>query len=344
MKEVIYTTTRGKYLNGDSLDLLSDSLKEELEGKVQLILTSPPFPLNNKKSYGNLKGENYKKWFISLAEIFSPLLKPDGSIIIELGNAWEPNRPVQSLLHLESLMGFTQNPKTNFRLCQEFICYNPSRLPSPAQWVTIKKIRVIDSFTHVWWISNSDYPKADNRKVLRPYSNEMKNLLKNKHFNVGKRPSDHKINTKSFAKDNSGSIMPNFIELEPIIRQKALRLPKNVFSIANTSSNDFFLRTCRERGIPPHPARMPLELASFFIEFLTDPEDVVLDPFAGSNTTGFCADKLKRNWISIEICKDYAEQAIVRFEDPILEGNFYVYHPKKCLENPLLKPRIAIKV
>ena len=333
MKGNLYTTKRGRYIIGDSVDLLANSLRNELEGKVQLILTSPPFPLNNKKSYGNLKGDIYKKWFINLAEIFSPLLKPDGSIIIELGNAWEPNKPIQSLLHLESLMGFTTNPKTDLRLCQEFICYNPSRLPSPAEWVTVKRIRVIDSFTHVWWISKSDYPKADNRKVLRPYSNDMKTLLKNKKYNSGKRPSEHNISRMGFAKDNDGSIMPNLIELEPIINEKEIRLPKNVFSIANTNSNDFFLRTCRERGIRPHPARMPLSLASFFIEFLTDPNDIVLDPFAGSNTTGFCAEKIGRNWISIEICKDYGEQAVVRFEDPIISGDFYVFLQEKFLGN-----------
>jgi site-specific DNA-methyltransferase (cytosine-N4-specific) len=114
---------------------------------VNLILTSPPFPLNNKKSYGNLEGKEYKKWFTGLAEIFAYLLTPDGSIVIEMGNSWLNGRPVQSLLHLESLMGFVKNRRADFRLCQQFICYNPSRLPGPAQWVTVNRIRTTDSFT-----------------------------------------------------------------------------------------------------------------------------------------------------------------------------------------------------
>lgn len=327
MYKLLYKTSLGKYYIGNSEKILSPDL-EELRGKVQLILTSPPFPLNNKKSYGNLEGDIYKKWFINLAEIFSPLLKENGSIIIELGNAWEPRRPIQSLLHLESLLGFIKNPNANFRLCQEFICHNPARLPTPAQWVTVDRTRVVDSFTHVWWISKNDNPKADNRKVLRPYSRDMKDLLKRGKYNAGRRPSEHKINQTSFLKDNDGSIMPNLLELEPINEKKEIRLPKNVFSIANTKSSDFFLKTCRERNIKPHPARMPIELAMFFIEFLTDPDDIVLDPFAGSNTTGFCAERRGRKWVSIEINEDFSEQSIMRFEDPTIKGDFFVYRKK----------------
>src|SRR5690606_29409967 len=121
-------------------------LGKQLKGKVQLILTSPPFPLNNKKSYGNLSGDEYLTWFTSLAPLFASLLTEDGSIVVELGNAWVPGRPVQSLLHLESLLAFVKHEEAGLRLCQQFICYNPARLPSPAQWVTIKRERVTDSF------------------------------------------------------------------------------------------------------------------------------------------------------------------------------------------------------
>lgn len=328
MLHILYETALGKYYTGKAEELLTSDLTE-LRNKVQLILTSPPFPLNKKKRYGNLQGEEYKNWFLNLAEIFSNLLTEDGSIVIELGNSWEPGLPVQSLLHLESLLGFVRHPKANLRLCQEFVCYNPSRLPSPAQWVTVNRIRTIDSFTHIWWISKSDYPKADNRKVLRPYSKSMKLLLKKQKYNKGVRPSEHNISEKGFLKDNKGSIMHNLIEIEQIDENRNTRLPKNVFSIANTNSNDFFLRTCQERDITPHPARMPLELSNFFIEFLTEPGDIVLDPFAGSNTTGFCAEKLSRRWISIEAKEDYGKQSIIRFEDPYIETKLTINKMEK---------------
>ena len=169
MSDLLYSTDYGKYYLGKCEEVIKEL---DLKSKVQLILTSPPFPLNNKKQYGNLNGEEYLKWFTGLAELFSSVLAPNGSIVIEMGNAWEKNRPVQSLLHLNSLLSFVNNENAGLRLCQEFVCYNPARLPSPAQWVTINRIRAIDSFTHVWWMSNSDYPKADNRRVLRPYTTQ----------------------------------------------------------------------------------------------------------------------------------------------------------------------------
>lgn len=317
MSELLYKTDYGRYFIGKCE---SEIKKRKLKGKVQLILTSPPFPLNNKKQYGNLIGDEYLEWFKSLAPLFAETLTENGSIVIELGNAWEKDRPVQSLLHLKSLMSFVENPLSNLRLCQEFVCYNPARLPSPAQWVTIERIRTIDSFTHVWWMSNSDYPKADNKKVLRPYSKSMKKLLEKGEYNAGKRPSEHVIGEKSFLTDNNGSISHNVLELEQIDYKRDLRLPYSMFSISNTKSNDFFTKTCKERNIVPHPARMPLELASFFIEFLTDEGDIVLDPFGGSNTTGFSAEKLKRNWVSIEVNKDYGRQSLIRFEEPSLKA------------------------
>jgi len=312
MKDYLYKTKYGKYYLGKCENIIK---KLQLEKKVQLILTSPPFPLNNKKKYGNLSGDEYLKWFSGLARLFSSVLTPTGSIVIEMGNAWEPNRPVQSLLTINSLLAFVNNSKTKLRLCQEFICYNPARLPSPAQWVTVNRIRAIDSFTHVWWIANSDKPKADNRKILRPYSKSMKNLLKTKKFNSGRRPSQHIISEKGFLKNHKGSISHNVLELEHETDNIEIRYPYSMLRISNTKSNDFFTKTCKDREIIPHPARMPLELASFFINFLTDKGDIVLDPFGGSNTTGFCAERAKRKWISIDTDKEYGEQSKIRFEE-----------------------------
>ncbi|WP_200926414.1 site-specific DNA-methyltransferase [Pedobacter sp. Leaf41] len=312
-----YKSNKGILIQGNSIDLLANGAElDYLKGKVNLIVTSPPFPLNNKKQYGNEKGEEYKEWFIKLAPIFSELLADDGSLVIEIGNAWEPERPVQSLLHLECLFGLVKHPTANLRLIQEFICYNPSKLPSPAQWVTVNRFRTVDSYTHVWWIAKSDLPKADNSKVLRPYSKSMLKLLKTQKYNAGKRPSEHQISEKGFLKDNGGSISHNFFEMENLDEKRDVRLPHSVLSFSNTNSNDYFLKTCRGKGITPHPARMSGGLINFFTQFLTDENDLVLDPFSGSNTTGYCAEKLNRKWVSFEIKDEYVEQAILRFSEP----------------------------
>jgi site-specific DNA-methyltransferase (cytosine-N4-specific) len=309
----------GKYYVGDVFQVLNSQDFSNIRRQVQLILTSPPFPLNNKKSYGNLMGEKYLQWFTSLAPLFAEMVTEDGSIVIEIGNSWEPGRPVQSLLPLQSLLNFVNNQAGGLRLIQEFVCYNPSRLPSPAQWVTVNRFRTIDSFTHIWWIAKSDFPKADNARVGRPYSKDMKRLLATGRFNSGKRPSEHDISEAAFLKNCGGSIAHNFFELESLDDTREVRLP-NAFSFSNTASNDFFTRSCKEQGITLHPARMPMGLAAFFIQYLTDRGDLVLDPFAGSNTTGYAAARLGRKWLAIDSQEKYVEQSKIRFEDPALNS------------------------
>ena len=317
-------TKSGSYYVGKSEYILKTPSFQKLRGQVNLIMTSPPFPLNSKKSYGNMQGDDYLNWFTDLAPMFAEMLTDNGSIVIELGNSWEPSRPVQSLLPLQSLLNFVSHPECQLRLIQEFICYNPSRLPSPAHWVTVKRIRAVDSYTRLWWIAKSDFPNADNSKVLRPYSQRMKYLLSTGRYNSGKRPSEHKIGETSFLKDCGGSIAHNLFELENMDSDREVRLPNvlNAFSFSNSNSNDFFSQTCKKKGITPHPARMPMGLAAFFIEFITEPGDLVLDPFAGSNTTGYVAARLDRKWIAIDAEEKYVEQSRIRFQDPTLINQY----------------------
>jgi DNA modification methylase len=281
----IYSTARGSIYCSCVEEFLNSSAANAYRGKVRLLITSPPFPLNHKKKYGNLKGIAYLNWLADFAPAFRKMLTPGGSIVLELGNAWEPGRPVMSTLALEALLAF--KTKGKLRLVQQFVAHNPARLPSPAQWVNIERIRVKDSFTHLWWLAPSDRPYSDNRSILIPYSSSMESLLKSKRYNSGTRPSGHRIGSKSFLKNNGGSI------------------PSNVLTFSNTSSNDAYQEYCRRRELKLHPARMQSGVAEFFIKFLTRKGDVVFDPFAGSNTTGAAAENLKRNWISVEANRDY---------------------------------------
>jgi len=286
------TSKFGRLYQGLAENLLASSCLKDIVGKTQLIFTSPPFPLNRKKKYGNLTGEKYVSWLAGFAPIFKDYLTTDGSIVIEIGNAWEKGKPIMSTLPMEALLAFKQ--AGNFHLCQEFIVHNPARLPTPAQWVNIERIRVKDSFTRVWWLSSIDKPKADNKRILTDYSKAMQNLIKTQKYNAGKRPSEHSIGQTSFLKNNKGAI------------------PPNVLIAANTSSNDPYLKYCRENSLIPHPARMAPKVVEFFIKFLTEPNDLVLDPFGGSNTTGVIAERLKRNWVSIEPLDEYIHAAKAR--------------------------------
>ncbi|MCY4447642.1 MAG: site-specific DNA-methyltransferase [Chloroflexi bacterium] len=307
--EPAFETNRGGMYQGECQSLLSQYPLTEYKGQIQLILTSPPFPLNRKKKYGNLTGDAYLRWLSGMAPLFREYLTADGSIVLELGNAWEPGKPTMSTLPMKALLAFLE--AADLHLCQEFVCFNPARLPTPAQWVNVERIRVKDAFTRVWWMSPVVRPKANNKNVVTEYSKSMLDLLKKGTYNAGSRPSGHHIGAKSFLTDNGGSIPPNV--LIPPQDEEALPLFE-VLPIANTRANDAYQQYCRKNNLPIHPARMQEKLAEFFIEFLTEEEDWVLDPFAGSNTTGTVAQRLARRWISIELDKDYVDGAAVRVQ------------------------------
>lgn len=295
VSDAVFSTKLGALFLGQCEDVLAFPSFKALTGKVKLIFTSPPFPLNQKKAYGNLKGEAYMKWLAAYANLFGEMLTPDGSIVMEIGNAWEPGKPVQSLLPYQSLLAFIEAGK--FQLCQEITYHNPARLPSPAQWVTVDRIRLKDATTKIWWMAKTDRPDADNRRVLKPYSDAMQKLLKRGKYNSGKRPSEHKVSEEGFLKDNGGAIASNLVEA------------------SNTGNQLAYQKFCKEHEQKGHPARMPDSIPEFFIQFLTQPGDIVLDPFSGSNTTGDAAERLNRRWLSIEADAYYAATGISRFDE-----------------------------
>lgn len=288
-----YNTDNGICINKDCEYVIEKYLAPNYTNSIQLVFTSPPFPLNRAKKYGNLTGNEYKDWLCKVGKQLVPLLTNSGSIVIEIGNAWNPNEPTFSTLPIETLMEFKQ--KCGLYLCQEFIYYNPSRLPGPIEWVNKKRIRVKDSFTRLWWMSTSPNPFADNKAVLSQYSKQMEKLLKKGVYNSGKRPSEHVISEHGFSNNNGGAI------------------PSNVIIAPNTDSNSMYLKKCKDKGITIHPARMPKQIPEFFIKFLTQEGDIVLDCFAGSNTTGAVAESLNRQWISIEVDKEYYMGSKYRF-------------------------------
>jgi site-specific DNA-methyltransferase (cytosine-N4-specific) len=302
-----YRTPRGRMLIGRIENVLGSQTLSALRGKTNLIFTSPPFPLVRKKRYGNETGQSYIRWLETLAPRLCEMLAPDGSIVLEIGNSWEPGVPVMSTLGLEALLAFKRAGGLN--LAQHVICHNPARLPSPAQWVNVNRERLKDSFTHVWWMSRAKHPKADNRDVLLPYSQHMKGLLKSRKYNAGVRPSGHVISKAGFLTNHGGAISPNVIALNG----SAGSLPDSLLKFSGTSADAKYREYCAKWGYEAHPARMQVGLASFFIQFLTDPGDIVFDPFGGSNTTGYAAEMLRRKWVSVEASKEYARGSKGRF-------------------------------
>lgn len=291
--QVVYRTKRGTQVCGDSLDLLAQMPVES----VDLVVTSPPFALLRAKKYGNEDQAEYVDWLATFGTAVHRVLKPTGSLVLDLGGAYRKGTPTRSLYPYRVLIKFVD--QLGYHLAEEFFWYNPAKLPSPIEWVNKRKIRVKDAVNCVWWFSKEEFPKADVNQVLRPYSERMEKLLADPggFYDPRSRPSEHAISDR-FGKKNAGSIPPNLITL------------------SNTDSNSHYLRTARALGVGSHPARFPEGLPEFFIKFLTDKDDLVLDIFSGSNTTGLVAERLQRRWLSFELDRGYAALSMLRF----LEG------------------------
>lgn len=291
-----YRTRQGVAYLGDSSVLMKGVRNES----CNLVLTSPPFALTRKKAYNNVSAEEYTDWFIPFAKEILRILKPDGSFVLHMGGSWTPRHAVKNLYQFKLLIALCE--RLGYHLAQDVYWYNKAKLPTPAEWVAVKRTRLKDAVDILWWLSKSEDPKADNRNVLKEYSSSMQRLLQ-EGYNSGPRPSGHNIST-NFGKNNNGAIRPNFLH-------------PNFLDYSNTKSQDRYLRLCRDHGVLPHPARFPIDIPMFFIEFLTDKGDLVLDPFAGSNTTGEAAEGLRRRWISIEIQEEYVKGSKLRFFDEI---------------------------
>lgn len=285
-----YRTPHGVAAVGDSLEVLAELASES----VDLVVTSPPFALLRQKSYGNAEQGEYVEWLCRFAPLVHRVLKPTGSYVLDLGGSYQRGRPVRSLCPFRVLLRHIDD--FGFQLAEEFFWHNPSKLPSPIEWVNKRKIRAKDTVNCLWWLSKTDAPKANVSRVLVPYSDRMKTLLRDPEafYTPKDRPSGHAV-SGGFGKDNGGAI------------------PSNLLQIPNTESNSTYLRLCKLTGTPGHPARFPVTLPEFFIKFLTDEGDTVLDIFAGSGTTGEAAERLGRKWLTVDIDEAFVRGSVLRF-------------------------------
>jgi site-specific DNA-methyltransferase (cytosine-N4-specific) len=289
-RQPAYVTQFGAAFCGDARELLD----ELADASVNLVITSPPFALQRAKEYGNKDQQEYCDWLMTFAELVYRKLTEDGSFVLDLGGAYQKGVPVRSLYNFRMLIRLCD--ELGFFLAEDFYWYNPSKLPSPIEWVNKRKLRAKDSVNTVWWLSKTEWPKANISAVLTEYSPRMRKLLQDpdKYYTAKKRPSGHDI-SMGFSRDNGGAI------------------PSNLLQIPNTESNGQYLNGCKKAEVKQHPARFPSKLPEFFIRFLTDPDDLVVDIFAGSNTTGYVAEVEGRNWLAFEEQIDYLAASAFRF-------------------------------
>ncbi|MCE5310422.1 MAG: site-specific DNA-methyltransferase [Acidobacteriales bacterium] len=303
--ESVYRTAHGVALLGDSRELLA----RIPTSSVNLVFTSPPYALHFMKEYGNAHKRDYVQWFIPFAREILRILKDDGSFVLNIGGSYNKGTPTRSLYHFHLLIALVE--KVGFHLAQECFWYNPAKMPMPAEWVTVRRVRIKDSVEYVWWLSKTPWPKASNLQVLKDYSPDMIRLNR-RGVKPTVRPSGHVIRD-SFDSVGAGGAIPGNV-VEDSLPEDFFPVPEAMLKFGNNAANDDYAKRTKQLGFKMHPARFPAALPEFFIRLLTEDGDVVVDPFAGSNTTGVVAEHLGRRWIAIEQVSAYLEASRVRFD------------------------------
>lgn len=311
IESAYYRTKLGAAYLTDSLA----ALKKLPAASVNLIVTSPPYALHFKKAYGNVDKAEYVDWFLEFAREMHRVLTDDGSFVLNIGGSYNKGIPTRSLYHYRLLIRLID--EIGFHLAQECFWYNPAKMPMPAEWVTVRKIRVKDSVEYVWWLSKTPWPKASNQKVLKDTFSADMHRLNRRGLRETTRPGGYKIKSSWAEIKNKGAIPSNFIQGE-LFEQEP---PRNALIMGNNAANDPYTLRCKAEGLTVHPARYPRALPEFFIKMLTDEGDLVLDPFAGSNTTGAVAEALQRRWLAFDNVEEYLHASRFRFPEKSILSN-----------------------
>lgn len=156
-REAAYTRELGAMYQGDSSELL----QELPENSIDLIVTSPPFALQHEKEYGNEPLSEYNDWFMeNFAGEVQRVLQPHGSFILEIGGTFKPGMPERSTYQFDLLSRLTDADDPGFagrpdglHLSQDVYWMNTAKLPSPVEWVNVRKFRITDAVTPIWWLS-----------------------------------------------------------------------------------------------------------------------------------------------------------------------------------------------
>lgn len=289
----VFTTPKGESIWAEC----QHAFGQIKDGTVQLCLTSSPYDLITPKEYGNRSGPNFIDWLTDICCSIKRVLKDDGSLVLNLGNAYLPGTPEQSLYQERLIIKLCD--ELGFHLAQKCYWYNTTKLPGPTAWTSKQRVRVKDSLETLWWLGKTPNVYANNKEVLKEYATSQKRLMckyKNADPSVRiKKPGGLTVSQGIYC-DNGGAI------------------PDNLIIFPNNGSWDAkYQKSCKQYNLSPHPARFPKALPEYFIKLTTRPGDLVLDPFSGSNVTGEVAEFLNRRWIAIEKSFHYIKTSLFRF-------------------------------
>ena len=302
-----YKTRSGKAYAGDAMELI----KSIPDGSISLIVTSPPHALKNGKRYGNADSKAYVRWFMFFADEFYRVLREDGNLVLSVGGDMVIGTSAESPRDLKLFTGFYENEKFHFK--DEFAWASPTPSSAPADWIRIKRVGMKDAVNYVWWLTKNSRFNYGSRNALSPYIRNVMRTINRRQY----------MELRSLEHNADG----------PVLRDYRYSVLIKFLTLGDREQDSRYAEACRKHNMKAHPTRYPLRLPEFFIKYLTEKGDVVLDPFAGSNATGEAAEGIGRLWIAFEINTEYIDGSMFRFDvkrtqTALWKDHFYRQHSK----------------
>lgn len=267
----------------EDCEIISGDAREILktfDEKAELIVTSPPYADARKNHYDSVHPDKFADWLLSFSDVFWNALENDGSFVLNIKDKVVGGTRHRYVWHtIEALT------KKGWHCVDDYIWHKTN--PMPGRWPT----RFRDGWEYCFHLSKSSKPYFNQDNVRKPIGDWVNTRLRKLGENDLKRHNSE--NNSGFGRNISKWI------------GKTTVLPSNVISIPLVGKN---------KG---HPAVYPVDLPLFFIRLLTRKNGLVIDPFAGSGTTGIAALSVGRRCVLIDNNKEYCTLALKRIREEV---------------------------
>lgn len=305
VKLVAFSTTLGLALWSRCEDVFP-----HINEPIHLILTSSPYPLQKARAYGGPTEAEFVDFICRSLEPLVKNLAAGGSLALNLGqDLFQPKSPARSLYLERTVLAL--HSRLGLQLMDRLVWESSNKLPGPTWWTCRKRVQLVGTYEPVYWFSNEPNACfADNRRVLQPHSEQHKALMarggEKRHAVSG--DGAYTIRPGSFATTTAGRIARNILK----------------FPIGG-GGRTAHRKAVEAAGLPQHGAPMPIGLAKFLIEFLTEPGQMVAEPFGGDLNVGAAAELTGRRWIATEMMAEHVAGGSLHFRDaPGFQSNFEI--------------------
>jgi site-specific DNA-methyltransferase (adenine-specific) len=282
----------------------------EFKDSADLIVTSPPYADARKKHYDSIQPEKFPEWLLTFNEVLWDSLKDDGSLVINI-----KDKVIEGVRHRYVWRTIDKLIDQGWYCIEDYIWHKPN--PMPGFWPT----RLRDGWEYCFHLAKSKSPYIDQKAVAVPVGDWVNKRLQKLGENDNSRHNSS--NDSGFGRDIS-----KWVGKEKV-------LPTNVLTIPLVGKN------------MGHPAVFPVELPAFFIKLLSRENQLIIDPFCGSGSTGLAALRNNRNCLLIdnnpEYCKIAHERLSNEFTDLYNKVNYFNPQEEyKLIVNELKENYIAL--